>query len=355
MTTNAILLLATASIAFIVTYISVPAVRRLAILNGIVDQPNDRRVNRTPMPRLGGVGIALGLLVSAFGWVLVSSLIDANDISIVVRPDVNFFGTALGVTIIFALGLIDDLLDLRASHKFFGQSLAVTIIVLSGVSINTLVIGNVIIESRVLGFIITLFILLSYINIINLIDGLDGLSTGIVTIASLFGLIVAVNSGAMLSALINASIMGACLSFLIFNKHPASIFMGDAGAMALGAALGVASVLLFMDDSTIQFGYCLLLPISIPIIDTFCAIVRRSREGAHIGSADKNHLHHRLLTAVGHAKAVRKLHLYSAAYFILAMVCYYGQSVGVAVCVILATALSVGIIIRYKLFENSKN
>lgn len=288
------------AVAAVVTIALTPLARKLAIKLDAIDYPSARRVNMLPIPRMGGVAIFGGILaalavagfgVHAFGWV--DPFIDYNGI------EVNYWGVLLGTVLIFLVGAVDDVVDLNPKAKMLGQIVAACVVAGSGLLFSSIhnPIGEGYIEFGWVAYPLTVFYLVAFANVINLIDGLDGLAAGITGISAITILLFAVLTGRFDAALFSVILVGVCAGFLKSNFFPASIFMGDSGALLLGFSLGVIS--LFAVARSALF-VSLLVPIlaaGVPILDTFFAIVRRKREHRPIDEADKGHIHHRLMRA----------------------------------------------------------
>lgn len=288
------------AVAAVVTIALTPLARKLAIKLDAIDYPSARRVNMLPIPRMGGVAIFGGILaalavagfgVYAFGWV--DPFIDYNGI------EVNYWGVLLGTVLIFLVGAVDDVVDLNPKAKMLGQIVAACVVAGSGLLFSSIhnPFGEGYIEFGWVAYPLTVFYLVAFANVINLIDGLDGLAAGITGISAITILLFAVLTGRFDAALFSVILVGVCAGFLKSNFFPASIFMGDSGALLLGFSLGVIS--LFAVARSALF-VSLLVPIlaaGLPILDTFFAIVRRKREHRPIDEADKGHIHHRLMRA----------------------------------------------------------
>ena len=288
------------AVAAVVTIALTPLARKLAIKLGAIDYPSARRVNMLPIPRMGGVAIFGGILaalavagfgVYSFGWV--DPFIDYNGI------EVNYWGVLLGTVLIFLVGAVDDVVDLNPKAKMLGQIVAACVVAGSGLLFSSIhnPFGEGYIEFGWVAYPLTVFYLVAFANVINLIDGLDGLAAGITGISAITILLFAVLTGRFDAALFSVILVGVCTGFLKSNFFPASIFMGDSGALLLGFSLGVIS--LFAVARSALF-VSLLVPIlaaGVPILDTFFAIVRRKREHRPIDEADKGHIHHRLMRA----------------------------------------------------------
>ena len=288
------------AVAAVVTIALTPLARKLAIKLDAIDYPSARRVNMLPIPRMGGVAIFGGILaalavagfgVYAFGWV--DPFIDYNGI------EVNYWGVLLGTVLIFLVGAVDDVVDLNPKAKMLGQIVAACVVAGSGLLFSSIhnPFGEGYIEFGWVAYPLTVFYLVAFANVINFIDGLDGLAAGITGISAITILLFAVLTGRFDAALFSVILVGVCAGFLKSNFFPASIFMGDSGALLLGFSLGVIS--LFAVARSALF-VSLLVPIlaaGVPILDTFFAIVRRKREHRPIDEADKGHIHHRLMRA----------------------------------------------------------
>ena len=303
-------------VAFLVTYVTVPASKGIAKLVGAIDYPGNRRVNTNPVPRCGGISLYLGLLAGAFTVFLGVRFFGWELQNLYTLADVDYIVLYLGVTAMFTVGLVDDITQLSAWVKFAGQVGAAIIVVLSGVSIGTvrMVITGDYIELGWLDYPLTVLYLVVFVNITNLIDGLDGLASGLVAIVSASLLYLVFTRGNMTMAFMCVAIIAVCLAFLRYNFFPASVFMGDSGSMLLGLVVGIISV---AGVARTQSFIIMLVPLAIagvPVLDTLSAIVRRLRGHQSIGEADMNHLHHRLMRAgLGQKRSVAVLWLCSAA------------------------------------------
>jgi UDP-GlcNAc:undecaprenyl-phosphate GlcNAc-1-phosphate transferase len=206
-------------------------------------------------------------------------------------------GVLAGIAVIFVVGVLDDILELNPGQKLLGQLAAAGVVIAFGVRISFVSnpFGGGIILLGVLSVPLTLFWIVGFANVINLIDGLDGLAAGVSGIAALSFLVLAAQSNVFAAGVLAAALLGACIGFLRYNFNPASIFMGDSGALFLGFTLACVSLLGVMKSVAAITLVVPLLIIGVPIFDTFSAIIRRSRHGQPIQSADKGHIHHRLL------------------------------------------------------------
>lgn len=286
--------------ALFVSLALTPLVRRLAWRLGVVDRPSARRINRKTIPRMGGVAIYVSIVVSI--------LLDTLCFPRLGFPSLFGFGTLgalgrnqelflVGMTVVFATGLLDDRFSLSPKQKLVGQLLGAIIAVSSGLVIDIILnpITNTGIDLGWMGYPITVLYLVGYTNIFNLIDGLDGLAAGIACIAGIAMCVISTIAMHPDAAALSIILAGATLGFLRYNFNPASIFMGDSGSLLIGFVLGSVSLMSVQRIAGLTSIIVPLVIAGIPIIDTFSAIIRRGRAHVSIGQADKGHIHHRLM------------------------------------------------------------
>ena len=280
-------------IAAVLTLALTPLVRTIVLRFEMVDRPEARRVNRTPVPRGGGLAVSAAFLAVAAVFLLVNQ--DVDIVSVPVSLDASAMAALLlGGAIAAGLGAVDDLLDLRARFQLLGQVLLACGAVALGVSIDF--IANPF-GPRVIPFSgpvaagLTVFWIVGMINSINWFDGLDGLSSGVAFIASVtLGLIsLTTQVGQPIIAVLCFTLAGALLGFLRWNFHPATIFPGTSGVQFVGYTLAILAIL-----GTAKVAVALLV-LGVPIIDTFWIIVRRLSQGGSPFTPDRTHIHHRLL------------------------------------------------------------
>lgn len=305
------------AVAAAVTIATTPLVRRIGIAVGAVARPGGRHVHEGLIPRIGGVSIFLGVMIAlAVQWFGESRLGWNPAITEASRGPVNVVGVLTGLALMFAIGLIDDLVNLKPGAKLVGQILAALVVAYSGLTIDY--VGNPFSEGLimlgVLAVPVTVIYLIGFANVINLIDGLDGLAAGVSAIAAVSLLVLAAQGNRLEAAALAATVIGACLGFLWFNFNPASVFMGDSGAMFLGFTLATASLLGVMKTTAAIALAVPLIIIGVPIFDTASAIVRRLSHKRPIQEADKGHIHHRLLRrGFNQRQTVLIIYLWSAA------------------------------------------
>ena len=288
-------------LAFITTFVITPYTIKLAKKVGAVDTPKDeRRINKTTMPRLGGLAIIAGFIVSIVYLVIILSI----------EKKVNLFednmyikliGFLIGGLIIGIVCFIDDLKDLPPLVKLAAQMVSAVIVVSFGLRIENV---NIPFFSYVglpnaFSIILTIGWIIGVTNSINLIDGLDGLSSGIALISCVSMLIIfALNGSPLIAILLITALAGALSGFLPFNFNPAKTFMGDAGSNFLGYSLSVISIFGVAKTYTLIVIVAPLIILGLPVLDTLVAIFRRIIKGKSLKAimqADKGHLHHKLL------------------------------------------------------------
>lgn len=292
-------------ISTLISFIATPIMRKIAIKVGAVDIPKDeRRVHKKGIPYLGGVAIYLGVIITMLIYLPINN--------------VTNLAVILGGTIIMISGLIDDFKDLSPKIKLIIQIVAGIILVLGDVKIefitNPFSGTGELINLGILSIPITIFWVVGITNTVNLIDGLDGLSAGVAGISSLSLMFVANKFGYLEIAIFAAILAGGCLGFLPYNFNPASIFMGDAGALFLGFMLAAISIEGVMKSAATIAVVVPIIILGIPIFDTTFAIFRRILNGQHPMQADKGHLHHRLLNR-GYSQRKTVLILYAISAF----------------------------------------
>ncbi len=287
--------------ALIASLIATPAMRSLALRFGMLAKPSRRSVHSKPTPYLGGVAIYLAFALSTFLFLGVD------------RPEV--MGLFIGGFLMVALGTLDDLRPLSPKVKLLGQVVCAAVVTGFGVQVAwvTNPFGGMF-HIGALAVPVTVLWIVAVTNVVNLIDGLDGLAAGISSIAALTLLFVALRAGQAHVVLLTAALAGSSLGFLPYNFNPAKIFMGDAGSMFLGFALGAVAVEGTLKTVTLAALSVAILALGLPIFDTSFAIVRRVLKGRPFHQADREHIHHRLLRlGLNQRQAVLLMYLVSAA------------------------------------------
>lgn len=301
-----------------------PVARKWAVRLGAVDMPHDRKVHENPTPTLGGLAILLAVVFSTLAGKVLVRIFPS-----LARPmgmadalsSYQLLGIIIASSLIAVLGAVDDMRRLSPWMKLAGQVAASLVLISFGVEISTVALprGNVIdlTASPLLSILLTLVWMVAFTNIINLIDGLDGLAAGVCTISAaaffFYGTRIGGDPNTLQATVISVAVAGACLGFLRHNFHPASIFMGDSGAMFLGFILGAVSIQGILKRTAVATLFTPLIILAVPIADTGLAILRRARKGRPFHYADKEHIHHRLLY-IGHSQrqAVLIIYLWTA-------------------------------------------
>ena len=333
------------SIAFAISLIATPFVKNIAHKIGAVDVPdNERRVHTQPIPRLGGLAIFYGFLVALLCF--------ANPL------DEQMRGIIIGSLIIVGVSIIDDVKQLRAIVKLLAQIVAALIAIIHDVRITAISVPSFIAESGVLqlnalSIPVTLVWIIAVTNAVNLIDGLDGLAVGVSSIASFSLFFIAILGGEHSVAITAAALAGGCLGFLPYNFNPAKIFMGDTGSQFLGYMLSVICIQgLFKGYAIISFIVPLLI-LALPLFDTLFAIIRRAWNHKPIMSADRGHLHHRLLdSGFSQKQTVAILYAITTVLGLSAVLVLEKGSYVAALLLMVSVATSFGI---YRLFRKRFN
>ncbi|MGM9556902.1 MAG: MraY family glycosyltransferase [Oscillospiraceae bacterium] len=285
-TRTAVFMLLAMAVAAVVSFASTPLVKTLAYKVGAIDVPKDnRRMHKVPIPRLGGLAIFLAFLLS----VLVFAEIDRQ-----------MQGILLGAVMIVILGVMDDIMALKALPKLLVQIAAAGVAVYHGCVIQFFSNPNVFSEITYinlgwLSYPVTIIWIVAITNAVNFIDGLDGLAAGVSAISTAALTVIALMVAETNVAIILSALFGACLGFLPYNMNPAKIFMGDTGATFLGFMLATLSVTgLFKMYAIISFAVPFLI-LGVPIFDICFAFLRRIAKGQSPMTADRGHFHHRLI------------------------------------------------------------
>ncbi|HEY2544191.1 MAG TPA: MraY family glycosyltransferase [Gaiellaceae bacterium] len=271
-----------ALVALVVVVLLTPAVGGMARMLGVVDAPGGRRLNRSPVPRLGGVALFLGIFVPALAFLHLGH---------------QTRGLLLGAAVAVTVGAIDDFRGLRWFEKLGGQVLAAGIPVGFGVWVDRFtfpIVGIHALPSWV-GMPLTVIWIVAIMNMVNFLDGLDGLAAGVAAIAGGTFAVIALSLGKPDAAILSAIVLGASLGFLRHNFYPARIFMGDSGALLLGFVLATISVQGLLKTAATVALFFPLLVLAVPIVDTTFVVARRLKHGQRVFEGDQAHLHHRFL------------------------------------------------------------
>ncbi len=298
-------LLLTSLIALSITTACMPGLRQWALRVGLTDRPGVRKVHSAPVPRVGGIAMAAGILITALMAVPLNS---------------GMLGFLGGLLVLLVFGLWDDCCDLDYRLKFFGQFLAVALVIAVGhVRIAELTLDHPVELPQAVSSLLTFGFLVGVTNAMNLADGLDGLAGGLALLClcaiAVFAAICG-NHAVMALALIES---GAILGFLRFNTHPAQVFMGDGGSQVLGLSIGALSILATQGDRSALSAALPLLLLGLPILDTVAVMLRRALSGRSPFAGDRSHVHHRLLDlGFAHHEAVALIYCVQLGLFLLA-------------------------------------
>ena len=333
------------AVSLLVAYVMTPPVKRFAEKVGAMDVPKDaRRVHNHPIPRMGGLAIFIGFVLSLIFFVPMSTKV---------------LGLLVGSVIIAVMGGVDDIVSLNPWVKLAGQIVAALVAIRCGLVFDVISNPNIFAEETYieigwLSIPLTMLWIVGCTNAVNLIDGLDGLAVGVSAISSLTMLIVSLFVSEPVVSIILAALTGACLGFMPYNLNPAKIFMGDVGSQLLGFVLSTASIMgLFKLHAIITF-FVPLLALALPLADTIFAFFRRILHGQSPFKADKGHFHHRLLAmGLNQKQVVAVLYGISAVLGLLAVL-MAGDSMAVKIiCLVAAFIISLGIWL--KVFKNNPN
>ena len=329
-------------IPFLFVLAIIPFIKKVAEHIGAIDIPNERKVHKKPIPRLGGLGIYMGFLL---GYILFGTM------------SIRMNAILIGSFIIIITGIVDDINPIPAKIKFLFQLLAAAVVAFYGdILLRDLSAFGLYIQFGKLSYVITILFIVAIINCINLIDGLDGLAAGLSSIyfITIGIVIVSWKHTFDLDAMLTFIMLGATLGFLCHNFNPAKIFMGDSGSMFLGYIIAVIALLGFKNVTltTLLAPICLL---AIPVLDTTFAIIRRLVNKKKIDEPDKEHLHHQLLNLnLSHRNTVLVIYLVDIL-FATAMLLYmlYNQTVGIILyailfVIVLVFVMKTNIIINHK-------
>lgn len=279
--TNIYVILMMSFIPMVFVGLFIPVIKKIAFHINALDIPNERKIHRKPMPRLGGLGIFSGFLLGymLFGYhtYLMNSVLIASFVLLIT-------------------GIIDDIKPLKPHYKLIGQFIASLIVVVyGGLLLQDVSFFGLYINFGWFSYVVTIFFILGCINCMNLIDGLDGLAGGIAAIFFLtISIIGVVNGQFALATTLTLIMFGSTVGFLFHNFNPAKIFMGDSGSMFLGLMISVITLMGF--KSTMMSAIVIpLFILVVPILDTTFAIIRRKLKGESVDTPDKSHIHHQLL------------------------------------------------------------
>lgn len=327
--------------AFILTFIQMPFTIKIAKKKGFLDVPKDeRRVHKKPIPVGGGIAMVISVSLLMVYYLPINK---------------NLIMVLIASLIIAISGLYDDKEGLSPKLKFLFQILAAVILIIGGMKIefftNPFDSHDALLILNILSIPVTIFWVCGITNTINLIDGLDGLASGVSMICAISMFFITYKMGRYDVSLVCALVAGACLGFLPFNFNPAKIFMGDTGALYLGFMLSYISISGFLKQAAILMIFVPVLILGVPVFDTAFAMVRRKLSGKSMVEADKGHLHHRLLKmGLNQRQTVVILYSISAIFGVLAnLISRFHSSIALVISIgvlliIIATGVAAGML-----------
>ncbi len=341
MTATSFDLWAPMGVAFIVAFIATPLSMKLAPLIGAMDVPKDnRRMHHHSIPRFGGAAIFVGMMVAML---------------IFARAHEDSMSAFVGCCIIFAFGVIDDIVTLKPVLKLIGQIIAAATVYAMGLKIEFITdffwdTGGNMMLGDIACCVLTIIWMVAITNAVNLIDGLDGLAAGICIISTLCIGYISYVHGQYVPTIAMMIIAGSALGFLPFNFHPAKTFMGDCGSQLLGFAIAAFSIMGSVKGATIVVVVIPALVLGLPIVDTAFAILRRVQKHQPISMGDKEHLHHRIMRAgYGQRRSVMLMYCISGIMGIVAVLFSRGlfiETIGL---------IAVDIMLLYVLLSETSN
>lgn len=325
--------------ALVIAVIATPVSMRLAKYLGAIAYPGGRHIHRRPIPRLGGLAIYAAFWLAAFYtqvW------------------DENIWGLFIGSSIIVAVGIWDDIREIRPLYKLYWQITAAAVLLFFDFSMNSISLPFLQepldfdkLGLSVVGLALMIFWVVGLVNTVNVSDGLDGLAGGICFIVAILLFWSADRIQSFPAANLTLALAGALLGFLFFNFPPARVFMGDSGSMFLGYIIGGISIMGLLKTATILGLVFPLLILGMPVTDLTFAIIRRKLRGQSIAMADRGHLHHRLLDAgFTQRHAVFLMYGISACFGMAAVLGAKGQWIGAIIVLLVVFALLVTILMR---------
>ncbi len=338
-------------ITFLAALFFTRVARSIALKYHIGDMPNARKVHKTFMPYLGGAAILLAIILGTI-------------LSVYILPDVagpvprRYYFLGITAVAIALVGLYDDLKKLRFTTKFYCQFIAAMVVIAGGLRFTSIYIpyiGDIYLGWS--GYIFTLLWIIFITNAMNLLDGLDGLAAGVSSIIFLTFAIIALHSGRTLVALVNLLLIAANLGFLKYNYHPATIFMGDTGSLFLGFATAIISLEIGRIGESDHLNVILPLTVmAMPVLDTTIAFFRRASKRMHPFKADKEHIHHRLMSiGFSHKNAVKVIYFISACTGLMGLSFIFLDRKGIITALFCGLVFTMILIRRLGYFEIEKN
>ena len=334
---NTLIPIVCALVAFVAVVVLTPLAAHLARMVGAVSEPSARDIHDKPMPLLGGLAMLCGFLIPVIYYLP--------------SFDTPSKGLMIGAILVSLLGALDDIVDLNPAIKLAGQIGCAIVPVSFGLTIDHVTLP--ILGVGDLGpaqYPITVLWFVALTNVINFIDGMDGLAAGVSAIGLTTFAVLAASLDRSVPAIIAASLAGAALGFLVHNFHPANIFMGDAGSMLLGFTIaGVAVSGVMKSAAAVAIGVPLIV-LAIPILDTSFVVLKRIKHGLPIYSADRSHFHHRFSSiGWGQRRTVLTLYVWCAVMGVVAILVTFRTGGVIGMVLALTVAVAVGAYLVYLL------
>ncbi|HEY4557449.1 MAG TPA: MraY family glycosyltransferase [Enteractinococcus sp.] len=350
--------LAIVAITALISFALTPMARMLGVRARVYTPTRKRDMHREPIPKLGGAAMAIAVIIVMGTASLVPFLA-----GIYQAP---MLGILLAILVVLIMGVADDLWDLHWTIKLAGQIVAAGVVAAAGIRVEAMPVGWIHVDNEIAQILITIFVIVLTINAFNFIDGLDGLAAGVAVIGGsaffIYSYLLTRTINAYdysnLATLLTALLIGACLGFLPFNFHPARIFMGEVGAQLIGLLMATAAVAVTADLGALEgFRFRnipaympIILPLAVmllPLLDLFMAVLRRTARRSSPFSADRGHIHHKLVDGgYTHRQAVLLLYLWSFVIGYGAVSLTYFQAEIVIAVTVIAMALLVLLTLR---------
>jgi len=298
-------------VSFSITLIFTPLFRRLAIKLKIFDLSTKKKVHKKNTPYLGGIAIYLGFLINLLLLMAVNNLSYGTKKQLII--------IMIGATIMLIAGLIDDIKNVPGIYKLIFEFIVVIILFNFGLRIDFL---DKILNSTILNFIFTVLWVVFIINAFNNIDGLDGLAAGLAVIISFFFSVIYGSNVVIL--ILCLTIMGSCLAFLIYNSHPAKIFMGDSGSLFLGFLIAAIPIMDFVRVHNLMISLLVpLLVVGLIMFDSSYVLIKRFVKRKYLLKGDLEHIHYRLYRRFGQRKATVLLYTINFLLGVIALILLY--------------------------------
>ncbi len=284
--------------SLLICFLITPFIINIAKKYNIVDKPDIRKIHKEPIPRIGGLAIIISIFLTSLFYLTTLYIFDPSFLVLKYfkYKFTQIIGLILSFLVILITGVLDDIKDLSATKKLIIQLLVSNILFFTGTKVEFFIFSpSELVLNNIISYVFTVLWVVGLMNAINLLDGLDGLLSGVSFIISITLGVLAIVKGQTVLAIIIFSLAGALLGFLRYNFNPAKIFLGDTGSLFIGLFMSVISILGYFKKATLISFIIPILIFALPILDTILAIVRRILKKQPIFKPDKEHLHHLLL------------------------------------------------------------